>query len=205
MSQPLLVNDANASQRMAKVKLDEESEANAGKNDNFVQFRRDAFKPFRGLVRRSGVSAQVLLCLVADMSFSNSIAYSVEALEEETGASRSAIFDALARLERERWIDKVTDTAGTFYRVNSRAFWASSKNYLGGSFSGALEVPDEDKPVKSKRRTNKVVIARVVAKKAKSRSRSGTGRDKDAIDLPPSPQLRAGDTPCPPSYKPNQR
>lgn len=174
MSQQLLVNDANSPQRMAEIEIAQVTEARTGKNENFVQLRRDSIKPLSGLVRRSGVSAHVLLCLAADMSVTNDIAYGVEALELETGASRSSLFDALARLEREKWIKKVTDSAGTFYRVNSRVFWTSSKNYLGGSFSDALEIPDKDKPIKSKRRTRKTVVARVVVKKPAPRPASGS-------------------------------
>lgn len=165
MNQPPLVNEANASQREPETEIEEEAMARTGKNKNFVQLRRESIKPLSGLVRRSGVSAQVLLCLAADMSVTNDIAYGVEALELETGASRSSLFDALARLEREKWIQKVTDSAGNFYRVNSRVFWRSSNIYLGGSFSEALEIPENDKPIKSKRRTRKTVVARVVVKK----------------------------------------
>ncbi|MBF9263445.1 hypothetical protein [Paracidovorax cattleyae] len=174
MSQPLLVNDANASQCEAETAVETAAPTRTAKNEKFVQLRRDSIKPLSGLMRRSGVSAHVLLCLAADMSVTNDIAYGVEALELETGASRSSLFEALARLEREKWIKKVTDSAGTFYRVNSRVFWTSSKNYLSGSFSDALEIPEKDKPIKSKRRTRKTVVARVVVKKPAQRSASGS-------------------------------
>jgi hypothetical protein len=162
-----LVNESNADQRLKEIAVEEAARDQESKNHNFLQFHRESFKPFRGLMVRSNVSARVLLCLAQEMSFSNDIGYSVEALMQDADASRSSVFEALRLLEREKWIRKVSSTAGTHYRVNSRVFWSSKQSYRTGSFSDALAVPAKDMPVKSQRLTQKTVVARVDVKRAK--------------------------------------
>lgn len=162
-----LVNEHNADQRLKELDADEAAAEQESKNHNFLQFHRESFKPFRGLMARSNVSARVLLCLAQEMSFSNDIGYSVEALMRDADASRSSVFDALRLLENEKWIQKCSSSVGTHYRVNSRVFWSSKKAYRSGSFSDALLIPDKDKPIKSQRLTSKTVVAKVDVKRGK--------------------------------------
>lgn len=164
-----IITETEAAQRSKELAAQDAAEQLAAKNRNFVQLKRESMKPFRGLIRRSPVSAQVLTCLAEDMSFANAIGYSVEALILETGAGRTAVYEALARLVAERWIQKLDDDNGTYYRVNSRVFWTSSNDFRSGSFDLALDVPKEERPGKTRRRTRKVVVARVVAKRASAR------------------------------------
>jgi Fe2+ or Zn2+ uptake regulation protein len=155
-----IIDHTNSQQRLAQITWEEGRAKRAARNPKFIQFRCTAIRPFRNLMERSNIAARVLLCLAEEMSPSNGISYSVSGLLQEAGASRSSVYDALRMLENERWIQKVSDDAGTHYRVNSNVFWTSSNVFRDQSFDAALELPRKSRP----RRVTKMVVARVGVK-----------------------------------------
>lgn len=164
MGKARVIEGSAAAARMQEIEKEEQAELNAKKNQNFVQLGRGSMHAFRNLIKRSGVAARVLLCFSENMSPSNSIAYGIDALQKDTGAGRSSIFDALNLLETEKWIQKVSDSGGVMYRVNSRAFWSSDARFKSASFKDELQVPPEGRSIKSEKKTKKQFLVKVVSK-----------------------------------------
>ena len=158
-----LINETNGPQRLKEIEAEEDREARAGDNPPFVQFRRTAIEPFRRLMLRSNAAARVLLCLAERMHTNSRIEYSLQALMQDTGASRSTIHAALTLLEREKWIERVGQDRPC-YRVNSNVFWAASGLMRAGSFKPDLAFPKKARLAPGSPRVSTVVTARVSVK-----------------------------------------
>lgn len=116
----------------------EAAEEAARKNSNFVQVQKSALKDMRSLAQRSPKAMTLLLTLVEKMNRENALMISKGTLVQITGMSMATLTRCITLLKEERWIQIIKVGTSNVYRVNSLAFWQSSKDKMYTSFRATI-------------------------------------------------------------------
>ncbi|TNI31683.1 plasmid replication initiation protein [Aeromonas veronii] len=107
----------------------ETEQSQADENYNFVQISRGYLKAWRGLIRKNGLAAEVLMYFVEKMGrTTNAVVCSYATLTEVTGYSRRSVAKAIKVLKDESWIQAVKIGSATASGVNGRVFWQAGRN-----------------------------------------------------------------------------
>ena len=116
----------------------------------WVQTDRASHEAWAALTRKSPLAAQIMHLLAAQIGDHNAVVVSQGTLAKLAQASRRGVQNALAVLERERWIEmRQIGDRGTVnaYIVNDRVAWAQARDGLRYSlFSAMILVSEEEQP-----------------------------------------------------------
>lgn len=117
---------------------------------NWVQTDRSSHEAWALLTRKSPLAAQVMHLLAARVGDHNAVVISQGTLAQLAGASRRGVQNAIAVLERERWIElRQIGDRGTVnaHVINDRVVWSGSRDGLRTSlFSAVVVVSDTEQP-----------------------------------------------------------
>lgn len=116
----------------------------------FVQTERETHEAWAALIGKSPLGAQIVHLLAARVHDHNAVVISQKNLMRLTGASRSGVQNALAILERGRWIQvcQIGPTGTTnAYLLNDKVAWWKGRDELRWShFSATVVVSSDDQP-----------------------------------------------------------
>lgn len=117
---------------------------------NWVQTDRSSHEAWAVLTRKSPLAAQVMHLLAARVGDHNAVVISQGTLAQLAGASRRGVQNAIAILERERWIElRQIGDRGTVnaHVINDRVVWSGARDGLRTSlFSAVVVVSDTEQP-----------------------------------------------------------
>jgi len=116
----------------------------AKKNTNFVQVKKSALKDMRSLAQRSPRAMTLLLTLVEKMNRENALMISKSTLVQVTGMSMATLTRCITLLKEERWVQIIKVGTSNVYRVNSLAFWQSSKDKMYTSFRATIVASQDE-------------------------------------------------------------
>ena len=120
---------------------------------HWVQTDRSSHEAWAALTRKSPLAAQVMHLLAARVGDHNAVVISQGTLAQLAGASRRGVQNAIAVLERERWIElRQIGDRGTVnaHVINDRVVWTGARDGLRTSLFSAIvvlseaEQPDRD-------------------------------------------------------------
>lgn len=117
---------------------------------HWVQTDRSSHEAWAALTRKSPLAAQVMHLLAARVGDHNAVVISQGTLAKLAGASRRGVQNAIAVLERERWIElRQIGDRGTVnaHVINDRVVWTGSRDGLRTSlFSAVVVLSDTEQP-----------------------------------------------------------
>lgn len=117
---------------------------------NWVQTDRSSHEAWASLTRKSPLAAQVMHLLAARVGDHNAVVISQGTLAQLAGASRRGVQNAIAILERERWIElRQIGDRGTVnaHVINDRVVWSGARDGLRTSlFSAVVILSDNEQP-----------------------------------------------------------
>ena len=117
---------------------------------SWVQTDRSSHEAWAVLTRKSPLAAQVMHLLAARVGDHNAVVISQGTLAQLAGASRRGVQNAIAVLERERWIElRQIGDRGTVnaHVINDRVVWTGARDGLRTSlFSAVVVVSDTEQP-----------------------------------------------------------
>lgn len=117
---------------------------------SWVQTDRSSHEAWALLTRKSPLAAQVMHLLAARVGDHNAVVISQGTLAQLAGASRRGVQNAIAVLERERWIElRQIGDRGTVnaHVINDRVVWTGARDGLRTSlFSAVVVVSDTEQP-----------------------------------------------------------
>jgi DNA-binding transcriptional MocR family regulator len=117
---------------------------------HWVQTDRSSHEAWAALTRKSPLAAQVMHLLAARVGDHNAVVISQGTLAQLAGASRRGVQNAIAILERERWIElRQIGDRGTVnaHVINDRVVWTGARDGLRTSlFSAVVVVSEAEQP-----------------------------------------------------------
>jgi len=117
---------------------------------HWVQTDRSSHEAWAALTRKSPLAAQVMHLLAARVGDHNAVVISQGTLAQLAGASRRGVQNAIAILERERWIElRQIGDRGTVnaHVINDRVVWTGARDGLRTSlFSAVVVVSETEQP-----------------------------------------------------------
>jgi len=117
---------------------------------HWVQTDRSSHEAWAALTRKSPLAAQVMHLLAARVGDHNAVVISQGTLAQLAGASRRGVQNAIAILERERWIElRQIGDRGTVnaHVINDRVVWTGPRDGLRTSlFSAVVVVSETEQP-----------------------------------------------------------
>jgi len=118
------------------------------RNANFVQVSRQYLKQWRGLIRKNGLAAEILMYLVENMGrTSNAVVCSYRVLQEVTGYSRSSVANAIKVLKDDNWVQTIKVGTAIAYAVNERVVWQAGRNQRHyAMFSATVVAAESEQP-----------------------------------------------------------
>ncbi|EMN6979959.1 replication/maintenance protein RepL [Escherichia coli] len=128
----------------ATIENDESLPSTPANNHNFVQVSRAYLKAWRGLIRKSGLAAEILFYLVERMGkTTNAVVCSYATLTEVTGYSRRSVATAIKILKEDNWIQVVKIGNASAYCVNEKVIWQAGRNQRKYAIFSATVVASE--------------------------------------------------------------
>ncbi len=116
----------------------------------WVQTDRSSHELWAALTRKSPLAAQLMHLLAARVGDHNAVVISQGTLAKLAGASRRGVQNAIAILERERWIElRQIGDRGTVnaHIINDRVVWSGPRDGLRYSlFSAVVVISDQEQP-----------------------------------------------------------
>jgi DNA-binding transcriptional MocR family regulator len=117
---------------------------------HWVQTDRSSHEAWAALTRKSPLAAQVMHLLAARVGEHNAVVISQGTLAQLAGASRRGVQNAIAILDRERWIElRQIGERGTVnaHVINDRVVWTGARDGLRTSlFSAVVVVSETEQP-----------------------------------------------------------
>lgn len=117
---------------------------------HWVQTDRSSHEAWAALTRKSPLAAQVMHLLAARVGDHNAVVISQGTLAQLAGASRRGVQNAIAILDRERWIElRQIGDRGTVnaHVINDRVVWTGARDGLRTSlFSAVVVVSEAEQP-----------------------------------------------------------
>jgi len=113
-------------------------------NANFVQISRGYLQNWRGLIRKSPLSAELLMFLIEKMGrTTNAVVISYKIMTELTKYNRTSVAKAIKVLKDDNWVAAIKVGNATAYCVNERVVWQASNNQRHYAMFSATVVASE--------------------------------------------------------------
>lgn len=104
----------------------------------WLQLEKKAAQELQKLIKASPVAAGTLMYMVNNMSRSNALVVSQQAIADAVGAKRQTINQAIRYLAEHNFIQTIKAGAATVYVVNSRVVWQGNRGHRYAAFGADI-------------------------------------------------------------------